>query len=126
MSDTNKLTKMYMLRMFQDMNRVRAHAALPQSLSKKLREPETKTQLGGSIFAKSSIILFQLSPQLMRNRRIRALGTLRKLRFPLSLAPNLVRPKVCVNAIAYTRNSTNQVAKRLAIAVKLAAAVLKS
>ena len=124
MSDTNKLTKMYMLSIFHEMNNVRAHAALPQSLPKKL--PSTKTQFGGVIVAKSSMIAFQPSPQLIRNRRIRALGTLRKFRFPVSLLANLVKPNVCVKAMAYTRKRTNQVASRLAMAVRLAAAVLKS
>jgi hypothetical protein len=32
-NETNKLTKMYMLRIFHEMKRNRAHAGLPQSLS---------------------------------------------------------------------------------------------
>ena len=34
MSEMNKLTKMYMLKIFHEMNRARAQSALPQSPSK--------------------------------------------------------------------------------------------
>ena len=71
------LTKMYMLTMFQAMNNVLAHGALPQSLSKKL---SLATQFGGRLLAKSSIIWFQPSPQLMRKSKMSAFGTVRKLR----------------------------------------------
>lgn len=74
-SETNKLTKIYMLRIFQDMKSSRAHVALPQSL---LEKSESETQRGALIVAKSSMILFQVSPQLIRKSRMRALRTVRK------------------------------------------------
>jgi len=123
MSETNKLTKMYMLKMFQEMNRARAHSGLPQSPS---RNWSPTMQVGGTTVAKSSIIWFQPSPTLMRKSRMSAFGTLRKLRLPFSLVLKAVRPNVWVSAIAYTRNNTNHVARRLAMEVRLAAAVLKS
>lgn len=76
--------------------------------------------------AKSSMIMFQPSPQLIRKSSIRAFGTVRKLRLPFSFAPNRVSPNVCVSAMAKTKNSTNHVAIRLPMVVRLAAAVLKS
>ena len=72
------------------------------------------------------MIWFQPSPQLILNSRIKALGTVLKLKFPVSMPPNRVSPNVWVRAIANTRNKTTQVASKFAIAVKLAAAVLKS
>lgn len=95
--DTNMLTKIYILRIFQDMNRIRAHVALPQSLFKNF---SSRTHLGYVIVAKSSMILFHASPQLIRKSRIRALGTSRKLRLPVSILPKRVRPNVCVRAMA--------------------------
>src|SRR3569833_1613557 len=123
MSEKNRLTKMYMLMTFQAMKSTRAHDGLPQSL---LKNVGPSTQLGGSMPAKSSMIWFHPSPQLMRNSRMSALGTVRKFRLLFSLPPKRVRLKACVRAMANTRKKTSHVASRLPIVVRLAAAVLKS
>ena len=123
MRDTNKLVKMYMLRMFHKMNKPLAHSVLPQSLLKKF---VSSTQKGGRIVAKSSMIAFQPSPILIRKSKIKAFGTVLKLRLLLSLIPNRVSPNAWVKAMAKTRKRINQVARRFPIFVKLAAAVLNS
>ena len=123
MREMNKLVKIYMLVIFHRMNRALAQLALPQSLLKKLG---SSTHRGGLIVAKSSMIAFHPSPKDIRKRSINAFGTVLKLMLSLSFPPNRVRPKVCVIAIAKTRNRTNHVANKLPILATLAAAVLNN
>lgn len=84
-----------MLMMFQEMKSGRAHAALPQSSYR----PEL-IHTGGSIVAKSSMISFHPSPQLIRKSKMSDLGTSRKLMLLFSIPPNFVRPNAWFIAIA--------------------------